>query len=40
VLPLKEPKQTNLYKVWQFSPSEQAVHVAVRKTGIELLPSR
>ncbi|KAI1691571.1 type VI secretion lipoprotein, vasD, evfM, tssJ domain-containing protein [Ditylenchus destructor] len=40
VLPLKEPKQTNLYKVWQFSPSEQAVQVAVRKTGIELLPSR
>jgi type VI secretion system protein VasD len=40
VLPLKEPKQTNLYKVWQFSPSEQAVQVTVRKTGIELLPSR
>ncbi|WP_409172386.1 type VI secretion system lipoprotein TssJ [Variovorax sp. H27-G14] len=40
VLPLQEPKQTNLYKVWQFSPSEQAVQVAVRKTGIELIPSR
>jgi len=40
VLPLKEPKQTNLYKVWQFSPSEQNVRVAIRKSGIELLPSR
>jgi type VI secretion system protein VasD len=39
VLPLKEPKQTNLYKVWQFSPSEQAVAVVIRKSGIELLPS-
>lgn len=39
VLPLKEPKQTNLYKVWQFSPSAQSVHIAVRKTGIELLPN-
>ncbi len=28
------------YKVWQFSPSEQSVRVAIRKTGIELLPSR
>lgn len=35
VLPLQEPKQTNLYKVWQFSPDEQAVHVVVRKTGLE-----
>ena len=35
VLPLKEPKQTNLYKVWQFSPGEQVVHVVVRKGGIE-----
>lgn len=36
VLALKEPKRTNLYKVWQFSPREQVVHVVVRKTGIEL----
>jgi len=40
VLPLKEPKQTNLYKVWQFAPSEQRVRIAVRKSGIELLPAR
>ena len=39
VLPLKEPKQTNLYKVWQFSPSEQKVRIVIRKTGIELLPT-
>lgn len=39
VLPLKEPKQTNLYKVWQFSPSEQAVHIVIKKTGIEVLPN-
>ncbi|KAF1067767.1 type VI secretion system lipoprotein TssJ [Variovorax sp.] len=38
VLPLKEPKQTNLYKVWQFSPSEQKVRIVIRKSGIELLP--
>jgi type VI secretion system protein VasD len=35
VLPLQEPKQTNLYKVWQLSPGEQLVHVIVRKAGIE-----
>lgn len=40
VLPLKEPKQTNLYKVWQFSPGEQRVRIAIRKDGIELLPNR
>ncbi|WP_447771441.1 type VI secretion system lipoprotein TssJ [Variovorax boronicumulans] len=40
VLPLKEPKQTNLYKVWQFSPSEQGLRIAVRKSGLEVLPSR
>jgi len=39
VLPLKEPKQTNLYKIWQFSPSEQKVRIAIRKSGIELLPN-
>ena len=39
VLPLKEPKQTNLYKVWQFSPSEQKVRIVIRKSGIELLPT-
>ena len=40
VLPLREPKQTNLYKIWQFSPSEQTVQIAIRKNGIELLPNR
>lgn len=40
VLPLKEPKQTNLYKVWQFSPGEQSVRIAIRKDGIELLTKR
>jgi type VI secretion system protein VasD len=39
VLPLKEPKQTNLYKIWQFSPSTQEVRLAVRKTGIEVRPN-
>lgn len=39
VLPLKEPKQTNLYKIWQFSPSAQEVRIMIRKTGIELLPN-
>lgn len=38
VLPLKEPKQTNLYKVWQFSPSAQEVNVVIRKAGIEIRP--
>jgi type VI secretion system protein VasD len=39
VLPLREPKQTNLYKVWQFSPSTQEVNIVIRKAGIEVLPA-
>ena len=35
VLLLDEPARTNLYKVWQQSPVEQALHVVVRKSGIE-----
>ncbi|MDR2155026.1 MAG: type VI secretion system lipoprotein TssJ [Burkholderiaceae bacterium] len=37
VLPLKEPKQTNLYKIWQSTPSTQEVRIAIRKTGIEIV---
>lgn len=40
VVPLKEPKQTNLYKVWQFAPGEQALDVAVHRDGIEVVPRR
>ena len=37
VVPLKEPKQTNLYKVWQFAPGEQLLDVVVRRDGLELV---
>lgn len=37
VVPLKEPKQTNLYKVWQFTPGAQILNVVVRRDGLEVV---
>jgi type VI secretion system protein VasD len=35
VVPLPEPQNTNIYKVWQFSPNAENVHVAVGRKGLE-----
>jgi type VI secretion system protein VasD len=35
-VPLAGVKHTNLYKVWQFSPSEKSMQVDIRKNGIEI----
>lgn len=32
---LPEPQNTNVYKVWQFSPNEETVKVAVKRGGLE-----
>ncbi|HCQ45763.1 type VI secretion system lipoprotein TssJ [Achromobacter sp. LC458] len=32
---LPEPQNTNIYKVWQFSPNEETVKVAVTRAGLE-----
>lgn len=32
---LPEPQDTNIYKVWQFSPNEETVKVAVKRAGLE-----
>lgn len=32
---LPEPQNTNIYKVWQFSPNEETVKVAVKRDGLE-----
>lgn len=32
---LPEPQETNIYKVWQFSPNEETVKVAVKRDGLE-----
>lgn len=36
VLPLPEAQRTNAYKIWQFSPNEEQVAVAVEKGGLVL----
>jgi type VI secretion system protein VasD len=33
-VPLPEAKNTNIYKVWQFSPNQQTVQISVNKTGL------
>jgi type VI secretion system protein VasD len=32
---LPEAQNTNIYKVWQFSPNEETVKVAVKRDGLE-----
>ncbi|WP_313378964.1 type VI secretion system lipoprotein TssJ [Achromobacter insolitus] len=35
LVPLPEAQNTNMYKVWQFSPNEETVKVAVKRDGLE-----
>lgn len=35
-VPLPEAENTNIYKVWQFSPNEQTVQIAVNKAGLSV----
>ncbi|WP_459615753.1 type VI secretion system lipoprotein TssJ [Bordetella sp. 2513F-2] len=37
VIPLPEPQNTNIYKVWQFSPNEETVRVSVGSKGVEVV---
>lgn len=39
VVPLPEPKNTNIYKFWQFSPSKNRLRIAVKNGGLEVLPA-
>ncbi|KOF52626.1 MULTISPECIES: type VI secretion system lipoprotein TssJ [unclassified Achromobacter] len=34
---LPEPQNTNIYKVWQFSPSEEPVPIKVDRKGLEVV---
>ncbi|MDQ8033627.1 type VI secretion system-associated lipoprotein [Bordetella genomosp. 1] len=34
---LPEPQNTNIYKVWQFSPSEEPVPITVGREGMEVI---
>ena len=36
-VPLPEPQNTNIYKVWQFSPNEETVRVAVDGKGLRFV---
>ena len=36
VVTLPEPKQTNIYKVWQLSPSEEPVPISIDKQGMQV----
>lgn len=37
VVPLPEPQNTNVYKVWQFSPNEEVVSVSVGDKGLDIV---
>jgi type VI secretion system protein VasD len=34
---LPEPRNTNAYKVWQFSPSEQPVPIEIQRQGMQIV---
>lgn len=34
---LPEPQNTNIYKIWQFSPSEEPVPIKVERRGLEVV---
>lgn len=36
-VPLPEPQNTNIYKIWQFSPNEETVGIAVHSKGLQIV---
>lgn len=36
VVPLPEAQNTNIYKVWQFSPNEETIKVSVKDNGLSV----